>query len=69
MVFTHREPLYKLLVHCTQRGDDSVSYAISKGYTAVTITSKKKSDTVQEQGERMLLEYKPREDLKKGLQV
>lgn len=69
MVFTHREPLYKLLVHCTQRGDDSVSYAISKGYTAVTITSKKKGDAAPEQGERMLLEYKPREDLKKGLQV
>jgi hypothetical protein len=69
MVFTHREPLYKLLVHCTQKGDDSTSYAISKGYTAVTITSKKKSETAPEQGEVRMLEYKPREDLKKGLQV
>jgi len=69
MVFTHREPLYKLLIHCTQKGDDSISYAISKGYTAVTITSKKKIETTPEQGDRMLLEYKPREDMKRGLQV
>src|SRR6266566_1416408 len=33
MVFTHRQPLYKLLVHCTEKGEDSTSYAISGGFT------------------------------------
>src|SRR6266480_4137466 len=28
MVFTHRQPLYKLLVHCTEKGEDSTSYAM-----------------------------------------
>src|SRR2546429_3981982 len=36
MVFTHREPLYKLQVHCTERGDDAFVYAITSGYTPVT---------------------------------
>ena len=69
MVFTHREPLYKLLVHCTQKGDDSISYAISSGFTPVTITARIKGDAASEQGTRMMLEYKPREDLKRGLNV
>jgi len=69
MVFTHREPLYKLLVHCTQKGDDSISYAISSGFTPVTITAKRSSEQAPEQGSRMMLEYKPREDLKRGLNV
>lgn len=69
MVFTHREPLYKLLIHCTQKGEDAYAYAISKGFTPVTITSKKKGEAGQEQGTPMMLEYKPREDLRKGLQV
>ena len=69
MVFTHREPLYKLLVHCTQKGDDSISYAISSGFTPVTITSRKKIDTSTEKRTPMMLEYKPREDLKRGLNV
>ena len=69
MVFTHREPLYKLLVHCTQKGDDSISYAISSGFTPVTITARIKGDAALERGTRMMLEYKPREDLKRGLNV
>ena len=69
MVFTHREPLFKLLIHCTQKGEDAYAYAISKGFTPVTITSKKKRETTEEQGAPMMLEYKPREDLRKGLQV
>ena len=69
MVFTHREPLYKLLVHCTQKGEESFSYAISKGFTPVTIAARNKSDSEAEQGTAMMLEYKPKEDLRKGLQV
>lgn len=69
MVFTHREPLYKLLIHCTQKGEESFAYAVSKGFTPVTITSKKKGDQQTEQGTAMMLEYKPKEDLRRGLQV
>jgi hypothetical protein len=69
MVFTHREPLYKLLVHCTEKGEESLAYAISKGFTPVTITSKKKGESVAEQATTMMLEYKPKEDLRRGLQV
>ncbi|HEX4920992.1 MAG TPA: hypothetical protein VFV92_09665, partial [Candidatus Bathyarchaeia archaeon] len=68
-VFTHREPIYKLLVHCTQKGDDSISYAISSGFTPITITTRKKVEPDSDRGDRMLLEYKPREDLKRGLKV
>ncbi|HET7405263.1 MAG TPA: hypothetical protein VFJ63_04015 [Candidatus Bathyarchaeia archaeon] len=68
-VFTHREPIYKLLVHCTQKGDDSISYAISSGFTPITITTRKKVEPDSDRGDRMLLEYKPREDLKRGLNV
>jgi len=39
MVFTHRQPLFKLLLHCTEKGEDSTSYAISSGFTPVAITS------------------------------
>lgn len=69
MVFTHREPLYKLLVHCTQKGEDTIAYAISSGFTPVTITTRKKSEVATEKGTPMMLEYKPREDLKRGLNV
>jgi hypothetical protein len=69
MVFTHREPLYKLLTHCTQKGEESFTYAISKGYTPVTITARKKGESATEQNTQMMLEYKPKEDLRKGLQV
>ena len=69
MVFTHREPLYKLLVHCIQKGEDSISYAISSGFTPVTVTSRKKAEPSSEKSAPMMLEYKPREDLKRGLNV
>ncbi len=69
MVFTHREPLYKLLVHCTQKGEESVAYAISKGFTPVTITTRKSGEASTDQNTKMLLEYKPKEDLRRGLQV
>jgi hypothetical protein len=69
MVFTHREPLYKLLIHCTQKGEESFAYAISKGYAPVTITTKKKGESEPEKGTAMMLEYKPKEDMRRGLQV
>ncbi len=69
MVFTHRQPLYKLLVHCTEKGEDSTSYAISAGFAPVAITSRKKVETTESQAPAMLLEYEPKENLKKGLKV
>jgi len=69
MVFTHRQPLYKLLVHCTEKGEDSTSYAISSGFTPVAITSRKKVETAESQAPAMMLEYEPKENLKKGLRV
>ena len=69
MVFTHRQPLYKLLVHCTEKGEDSTSYAISSGFTPVAITSRKKVETEESQTPAMMLEYEPKENLKKGLRV
>jgi len=69
MVFTHRQPLYKLLVHCTEKGEDSTSYAISSGFTPVAITSRRKVETAESQAPAMMLEYEPKENLKKGLKV
>jgi hypothetical protein len=69
MVFTHRQPLYKLLVHCTEKGEDSTSYAISAGFAPVAITSRKKVETTESQAPAMMLEYEPKENLKKGLKV
>ncbi len=69
MVFTHREPLYKLLLHCTEKGEDSTTYAIVSGFTPVTITPKKKGESIPKQGTTMMLEYEPKENLRKGLKV
>ena len=69
MVFTHRQPLYKLLVHCTEKGEDSTSYAISSGFTPVAITSRRKGEATESQQSVMMLEYEPKENLKKGLKV
>ena len=69
MVFTHREALYKLHVHCTERGDDSYVYAIISGYTPVTITARR-GDVVEESSKQaMMLKYEPKGDPKKGLTV
>ena len=69
MVFTHHEPLYKLLLHCTERGEDTTTYAVSSGFTPVTITARKKRETPTARGDTVMLQYEPREDMKKGLRV
>src|SRR5205809_1872767 len=69
MVFTHREALYKLQVHCTERGDDSFVYAIISGYTPVTITSKKGEAPEASSRQAMMLKYEPKGDPKRGLTV
>ncbi len=69
MVFSHGEPLYKLLLHCTEKGEESNTYAISSGFTLVTITSKKKGEEQEAPSEPMMLNYQPKGDLKKGLSV
>lgn len=69
MVFSHGEPLYKLLLHCTEKGEESNTYAISSGFTLVTITPKKKGEEQEAPSEPMMLNYQPKGDLKKGLSV
>jgi DNA-directed RNA polymerase subunit RPC12/RpoP len=69
MVFTHRERLFKLLIHCTERGEDSSTYAISSGFTPVAVTSKKKQEVAAEKREARMLEYQPREDVRRGFRV
>jgi DNA-directed RNA polymerase subunit RPC12/RpoP len=69
MVFTHRETLYKLHLHCTERGDDSFVYAVISGYTPVTITAKKGEAPAASSKQAMMLKYEPKGDLKKGLSV
>src|SRR5438093_8046096 len=69
MVFTHREALYKLQLHCTERGDDSFIYAIISGYTPVTITSKRGEAPEASSKQAMMLKYEPKGDPKRGLTV
>ncbi len=69
MVFTHHEPLYKLLLHCTEKGEDSTSYAVASGFVAVTVTSKKKRESAPPREKVMMLEYEPKGDPKQGLKV
>ncbi len=69
MVFTHGEPLYKLLLHCTEKGEEAGTYAIISGYTPVAITPKKKGEEQEAPSEVMMLNYQPKGDPKKGLTV
>ncbi len=69
MVFTHKETLYKLQVHCTERGDDGYVYAIISGYAPVTITTRKGEAPQASSKQAMMLKYEPKEDLKRGLSV
>ncbi len=69
MVFTHHEPLYKLLLHCTERGEASTCLAISSGFTPVAVTTRKKPEPDSEKREVRMLEYESREDVKRGLRV
>ncbi|HZY46346.1 MAG TPA: hypothetical protein VFE96_00990, partial [Candidatus Bathyarchaeia archaeon] len=69
MVFTHRESLYKLQVHCTERGDDGYVYAVISGYTPVTITTKRGEASESSSNQGMMLKYEPKGDPKKGLTI
>jgi hypothetical protein len=69
MVFTHHEPLFKLILHCTEKGEQSSTFAIVSGFTPVTITARKKGESISQQGPTMMLEYEPKENLRKGLTV
>ena len=70
MVFTHGEPLYKLLLHCTEKGEETSTYAVTTGYTPVTLTAKKRATgAVESRNEVMMLKYQPKGDLKQGLRV
>ncbi len=69
MVFTHHEPLFKLILHCTEKGEQSSTFAIINGFTPVTVTARKKGESSSSQGTTMMLEYEPKENLRKGLKV
>jgi hypothetical protein len=69
MIFTHHQPLFKLVLHCTERGDESVTYAITSGFTPVAVTAKKKTGEEESSAELMLLKYQPKGDPKQGFSV
>ena len=69
IVFTHQEALYKLQVHCTERGDDSFVYGIISGYTPVTITSRRGEPEEPSSKQALMLKYEPKGDPKRGLAV
>jgi hypothetical protein len=69
MVFTHREPLYKLLLHCTEKGDESSTYAIISGFTPVAVTSKRGGQEAASSTDAIMLKYEPKGDPKRGFAV
>ena len=69
MLFTHREHLFKLLLHCSEKGEDTTTYAIVSGFTPVTITAREKEKRESKRGNAMMLEYQPKGDPKQGLKV
>ncbi len=69
MVFTHGEPLFKLLLRCTENGDETTSYAITSGYTPVAVTPKKTSGQREIRSSAITLKYQPKGDPKQGFTV
>ncbi len=69
MVFTHGEPLFKLLLRCTENGDETTSYAIISGYTPVAVTPKKTGVQRENRSAMITLKYQPKGDPKQGLTV
>jgi hypothetical protein len=69
MVFTHREPLYRLLLHCTQNGEESIAYAVTSGFTAVAFTPKKTVPESKAPAQPVSLRYESKEDPNRGLRV
>ncbi len=69
MVFSHHQPLLRLLLHCTEKGEESSAYAITSGFTPVAVTPKKKGQEVKSSREPMMLRYEPKEDPNRGLKV
>jgi hypothetical protein len=69
MVFTHREPLFRLLLHCTQNGEESIAYAITSGFTVVAFTPKKGVAEVRGSDQQVSLRVEPKGDPNRGLRV
>jgi len=69
MVFNHGEPLYKLLLHCTEKGEETTAQAVISGYTPVTLMARKRGEERPKPHEAMMLKYSPKGDLKQGLTV
>ncbi len=69
MVFTHHETLYKLLLHCTEKGEESSTYAVTSGFTPVALTPKKRVRETGLTNEPVSLRYQPKGDPGRGLSV
>ncbi len=69
MIFTHHEPLYKLLLHCTQNGEETSTYAVTCGFAPVAFTPKKIVPEAKAPAEQVSLRYEPKGDPNKGLRV
>ncbi len=69
MVFNHHEPLYKLLLHCTEKGDEASTYAVITGFTPVTVTPKKQPTETRSPKEVQMLKYEAKGDPNRGLRV
>jgi hypothetical protein len=69
MVFSHHEPLYKLLLHCTQNGEESMVYAVASGFTAVAFTPKKAVPEIKAAAEPVSLRYEAKGNPNRGLRV
>ena len=69
MIFTHHEPLYKLLLHCTQNGEETSTYAVTCGFAPVAFTPKKVALEAKRPAEQVSLRYEPKGDPNKGLRV
>ncbi len=69
MVFTHHEPLYKLLLHCTEKGDEANTYAIISGFTPVAVTPRKQPVETRSPKEVQLLKYEAKGDPNRGLRI
>ena len=69
MVFTHHQPLFKLLLYCTEKGEETSTYAIVSGFTPVAVTARKKTGEIEASTEVMMLKYQPKGDPKQGFRV
>ncbi len=67
-LFNHVQPLYKLTLYCTERGETSSANAIISGFTPVTI-GKLGQPVEVSSGESVSLKVESKADQTRGLKV